>query len=222
VRVLIADDAAIVRDGLRHLLLARGFEIAGAVGDLPALLAAVERTRPDLALVDIRMPPTHTTEGIEAAVEIRERFPATGVIVLSQHVEADYALRLLRDDRARCGYLLKDRITDLEALTDAMARVARGETVVEPELVAMLLRRPGTRDRLAELTPRELDVLGLIAQGLTDRGIAERLWLTTKTVETHVRHILAKLDLPADTQHNRRVLAVLTYLRAEAAPSAPR
>lgn len=140
--------------------------------------------------------------------------------MLCQHVEADYALRLLRDHRAHCGYLLKDRITAVEALTEAMARVARGETVIEPELLNLLLHHPTTRDLPAKLTPRELDVLGLIAQGLTDRGIAERLWLTTKTVETHVRHILAKLDLPADNQHNRRVLAVLTYLRAEATPSA--
>jgi DNA-binding NarL/FixJ family response regulator len=213
VRVLIADDSALVRDGLRHLLPRHGFEIAGAVADLRALLEAVERAQPDVALIDIRMPPTHTTEGVTAATTIRQDHHGVGVILLSQHVDADYALTLLRHEPARCGYLLKDRITDIGVLTDAIGRVAGGETVVDAELVDLLLHRSATRDRLGELTARECEVLELLAQGLTDRGIGERLWLTPKTVETHVRHILAKLDLPNDTQHNRRVLAVLTYLR---------
>jgi DNA-binding NarL/FixJ family response regulator len=213
VRVLIADDSALIRDGLAHLLPGHGFEVVGAVADLPALLAEVTTTAPDVALIDIRMPPTFTNEGITGAREIRSRFPGVGVIVLSQHVEADYALTLLKDDPARTGYLLKDRITETAILTGAIERVGEGGTVVDPALVAMLLDRPRTRNRLDELTGREREVLALLAEGLTDRGISERLWLTPKTVETHVRHILSKLGLATDSLHNRRVLAVLTYLR---------
>jgi DNA-binding NarL/FixJ family response regulator len=212
-RVLIADDSALIRDGLAHLLPTHGFEVAGAVADLPALLAAVPAARPDVALIDIRMPPTFTDEGIAGASTIRSRFPDVGVIVLSQHVDADYALQLLKDDPARTGYLLKDRITEMVTLADAIERVARGETVVDAELIDLLLHRPGTRNRLHELTEREREVLALLAEGLTDRGISERLWLTPKTVETHVRHILMKLGLATDSLHNRRVLAVRTYLR---------
>jgi DNA-binding NarL/FixJ family response regulator len=214
-RVLIADDSALIRDGLRHVLPAHGFEIADAVADAPTLLQAVQRTPPDVALIDIRMPPSYTNEGIAAATTIRERFANVAVIVLSQHVDADYALSLIKSDPTRCGYLLKDRITNIEVLADAIHRVGRGETVVDPELVDLLLGRPATKSRLEELTTREREVLALLAQGLTDRGISERLWLTPKTVETHIRHILAKLNLPTDTHHNRRVLAVLTYLREE-------
>ena len=213
-RVVIADDSALIRDGLHQVLPAHGFEVTGAVGDVPALLASVKLNLPDVALIDIRMPPSYTDEGIAAAGTIRDRHPDVGVIVLSQYVEADYALDLIKRRPERCGYLLKDRITDVDVLADAIRRVARGETVVDPELVSLLLQRPATRDRLAELTARERDVLALLAEGLTDRGIGERLWLTPKTIETHIRHILAKLDLPTDSSHNRRVLAVLTYLRA--------
>jgi DNA-binding NarL/FixJ family response regulator len=214
-RVLIADDSALIREGLRHVLPAHGFEIADAVADAPTLLQAVQRTPPDVALIDIRMPPSYTNEGIAAATTIRERFANVAVIVLSQHVDADYALSLIKSDPTHCGYLLKDRITNIEVLADAIHRVGRGETVVDPELVDLLLGRPATKSRLEELTTREREVLALLAQGLTDRGISERLWLTPKTVETHIRHILAKLNLPTDTHHNRRVLAVLTYLREE-------
>ena len=214
-RVLIADDSALIRDGLRHLLPAHGYEIADAVADLPTLLQAVNDTRPDVALIDIRMPPTYTTEGITAATSIRDRFPSIGVIVLSQHIDADYALTLISNDPAHCGYLLKDRITDITILADAINRVSRGDTVIDPELVNLLLRRPATTSRLDDLTTREREVLALVAQGLTDRGISENLWLTPKTIETHIRHILAKLGLPVGTQHNRRVLAVLTYLRED-------
>lgn len=212
-RVLIADDSALIRDGQTHLLPAYGFEVAGAAADLPALMAAVPMADPDVALIDIRMPPTYTDEAITAATEIRSRFPTAGVIVLSQHVDADYALTLLRDDPPRTGYLLKDRITEIDVLADGIRRVGRGETVIDPELVNLLLHRPATRSRLDELTAREREVLELLAQGLTDRGIGERLWLTPKTVETHIRHILSKLGLANDSLHNRRVLAVLTYLR---------
>jgi DNA-binding NarL/FixJ family response regulator len=213
VRLVVADDSAIVRDGLRHVLEAHGYEIAATASDGDELIAAVEITRPDVALIDIRMPPTHTTEGLAAAAAIRERAPAVGVLVLSQYIDADYALTILREHPSRTGYLLKDRITQLDMLLDAIDRVARGESVVDRELVELLLRRPAARDRLAELSERERTVLALVAEGLTDRAIAERLWLSVKTVETHVRHILAKLSLPADTEHNRRVLAVLAYLR---------
>lgn len=210
-RLVVADDSAIVRDGLAHLLASRGHE-AAAVADSAALLRETEQTRPDVAVIDIRMPPTHTNEGLAAAAEIRERFPGTGVLVLSQYVEVEYALRLLQEHPSASGYLLKDRITQADALLDAIDRVAQGETVVDRELVDLLLdRRAGSR--LAALTDRERTVLGLVAEGLTDRAIAERLWLTPKTVETHVRHILAKLALPQDGQSNRRVLAVLAYLR---------
>jgi DNA-binding NarL/FixJ family response regulator len=220
-RVLIADDSALIRDGLTHVLPAHGFEVAGAVADLPGLLAAVDEEQPDVALIDIRMPPTYTTEGITAATEIRARFPGVGVILLSQHVDADYALTLLRSGADRCGYLLKDRVTDVAVLADAINRVTGGDTVVDPELVELLLRRPAARSQLRELTAREREVLALLAEGLTDRGIGERLWLTPKTVETHVRHILAKLDLPNSTQYNRRVLAVLAYLREDYVPGGP-
>lgn len=219
-RVLIADDSALIRDGLAQVLPAHGFHVAGTAADLPALMEAVGNTEPDVALIDIRMPPTFTDEGIKAATTIRSRFPTVGAIVLSQHVDADYALALLKGDPVRTGYLLKDRITDMRTLTTAIERVARGETVIDTELVNLLLRRPATRSRLEELTVREREILALLAEGLTDRGISERLWLAPKTVETHVRHILSKLGLTADSLHNRRVLAVLAYLRDAGARSA--
>jgi DNA-binding NarL/FixJ family response regulator len=213
-RIVVADDLVIVRDGLSHLLEARGHEVTATARNADELLAAVDDSRPDVALIDIRMPPTHTTEGLVAASTIRDRMPEVGVLVLSQHVDADYAFALLREHPSRSGYLLKERVTQVDTLLDAIDRVARGETVVDRELVDLLLRRPAARDHLALLlTHREREVLGLVAEGLSDRAIAERLWLSIKTVETHVRHIMAKLDLPVDAQHNRRVLAVLAYLR---------
>lgn len=214
-RIAIADDSALIRDGLAQLLPAHGFEIAAAVPDAHALLEAIDQTQPDVALIDIRMPPSYTSEGITAAGTIRGQFPNVGVIVLSQHVEVDYALELIKTHPTQCGYLLKDRITNIDILADAIHRVGRGETVIDADLVDLLLHRPDTRSRLGELTAREHEVLALLAQGLTDRGISERLWLTPKTIETHIRHILAKLNLPTDTRHNRRVLAVLTYLRED-------
>lgn len=212
---MIADDSAVVREGLRHALQAHGHEVVGTAADGEELLDCVQREEPQVALVDIRMPPTHTSEGLDAASAIRERSPDVALLVLSQYVDADYALTLLRESPARSGYLLKDRITDLTALLEAIERVARGETVVDPELVDLLLHRPASESRLAHLSDRERTVLALLAEGLSDRAIAARLWLTQKTVETHVRHILAKLSLPPDADHNRRVLAVLTFLRSQ-------
>jgi DNA-binding NarL/FixJ family response regulator len=219
VRIVVADDSALIRDGLARLLPAHEHEVTATVADAEALIESIGQTMPDVALIDIRMPPGYTTEGIVAATTIRERFPSVGVLVLSQHIDVDYALMVIRQNPDRTGYLLKDRITNIEILTDAIERVSRGETVIDSELVKLLLRRPSARSRLEELTAREREVLTLLAEGLTDRGISERLWLTPKTVETHVRHILAKLSLPADTHHNRRVLAVLAYFRAEGATS---
>lgn len=212
-RLVIADDSALIRDGLTHLLPRHGFEVAAACSDRPTLTSAVESTRPDVVLIDIRMPPTFQVEGIEAAKDIRRLYPETGVLILSQFVEADFAFELLNSSPSHCGYLLKDRVTEVDTLADSIHRVGRGECCIDSALVELLLHRPSAKTRLEQLTPRELEVLALIAQGLTDRGISDRLWLNAKTVETHVRHILAKLDLPADTGHNRRVLAVLTYLR---------
>jgi DNA-binding NarL/FixJ family response regulator len=213
-RLVIADDSALVRDGLHHALQAHGHHITATAADADELLAVIEQAPPDLALVDIRMPPTHTIEGLRAAAAIRAKNPEVAVLVLSQYVDADYALTLLRESPARTGYLLKDRVTQLTVLLDAIERLGRGETVIDPELVDLLLHRPATSSRLTDLTDREHEVLALVAEGLSDRAIAERLWLTQKTVETHVRHILAKLALPPDADHNRRVLAVITYLRA--------
>ncbi len=213
-RVAIADDSVLLREGLSRILSAHHLEVAVAAADGDQLLRALEHAQPDVALLDIRMPPTHTDEGIETAREIRRRFPAVGVIVLSQYVDADYALRLLDGGESRSGYLLKDRIMDADELVTAVRRVAAGETVVDRELVATRLDRARAADPLDDLTEREREVLGLMAEGLTDRGIAARLWVTPKTVETHVRHILRKLDLPQGAAHNRRVHAVLAYLRA--------
>jgi DNA-binding NarL/FixJ family response regulator len=214
VRVVIADDTALLRQGIARLLADAGLEVAGEAGDADGLLALVDAERPDVAIVDIRMPPGHCDEGLVAAEAIRRRFPEVGVLVLSQYVEPAYALRLLGGDDGGCGYLLKDRVLDARDLVAAVERVGAGEVVVDRTLVDQLLARSRRPDPLDELTEREREVLGLVAEGLTDRGIAERLWLTPRTVETHVRHILRKLELPAGAENNRRVHAVLAYLRA--------
>jgi DNA-binding NarL/FixJ family response regulator len=213
-RVVIADDAALLREGMARLLAEAGLEVGGEAGDAAELLALVEREQPDVAIVDIRMPPSHTDEGLVAAAAIRRRFPDVGVLVLSQYVEPGYAMQLVDGGGGGCGYLLKDRIMHASELVAAVERVAAGETVVDPELVQQLLARRRSPHPLDTLSEREREVLGLVAEGLTDRGIAERLWLTPRTVETHVRHILMKLDLPAGASNNRRVQAVLAYLRA--------
>jgi DNA-binding NarL/FixJ family response regulator len=214
VRVALADDAALMREGLARVLTDAGVEIAAQVGTADALLAAVEELRPDVAVVDIRMPPTWSDEGLAVAEEIRLRFPNVGVLLLSQYVEAAYALRLLAGGSERIGYLLKERVLDVDDLLAALERVAAGETVVDPALVSQLLERRRVDSPLDQLTPREREVLSLMAEGLTDRGIAERLYLTPNTVETHIRHIIGKLGLPATHADNRRVRAVLAYLRS--------
>jgi DNA-binding NarL/FixJ family response regulator len=213
-RVAIAEDSLLVREGLGRILRDAGFEVVGAAANVEELLELVERARPDVALVDIRLPPGYTDEGLRAADEIRTRFPAVALLVLSQYVEAEYALRLLEGSEQRVGYLLKDRILDVSQLTDAIARVVAGGVVVDPSLVTALLDRRRRADPLDELTPREREVLCLMAEGLTDRGIAQRLYVTPKTVETHVRHVFQKLSLPESALENKRVRAVLTYLRA--------
>lgn len=213
-RVVIADDTPLLRQGLARLLVDAGIDVCGEAGDAERLLDLVELERPDAAVVDIRMPPTYTDEGLVAAATIRERHPEVGVLVLSQYVEPSYALRLVDGAEGGCGYLLKDRVLDGGELAAALGRVVAGETVVDHELVTQLLARRREPDPLDELTEREREVLALMAEGLTDRGIAERLWVTPKTVETHVRHILRKLDLPSGSAHNRRVRAVLAHLRA--------
>ena len=213
-RVALADDAAVLREGLARVLAEAGIEVAAQVGAADELLAAVEELRPDVAVVDIRMPPTWNDEGLAVAEEIRRRFPQVGVLLLSQYIEAEYALRLLEGGSSRIGYLLKERVLDVADLVDAIERVAAGETVVDPALVSQLLDRARANSPLDQLTQREREVLSLMAEGLTDRGISERLFVTPNTVETHVRHIIGKLGLPATPADNRRVRAVLAYLRS--------
>jgi DNA-binding NarL/FixJ family response regulator len=214
-RVVIADDTVLLRDGLARLLGEHGVVVCGEAGDAAGLVRLVEEELPDVALTDIRMPPTHTDEGLVAAALIRERFPEVGVLVLSQYVEAAYALRLLDGSAGvRCGYLLKDNVTRPAELVTSLERVAAGEVVVDRELISTMLARRRQVDPLYELTEREREVLALMAEGLSDKGIAARLWVTPKTVEAHVRHVLQKLHIPADASYNRRVHAVIAYLRA--------
>jgi DNA-binding NarL/FixJ family response regulator len=213
VRVILADDAVVIREGLARLLADEGVEIVAQAGDADELLRAVRADPPDVVVVDIRMPPAFKDEGLRAAREIRAAHPGIGVLVLSQYVDVTYAVRLVHRDAGGVGYLLKDRIVDTPALVEAMRRIAAGETVVEPSLVQELVLDPGLRDPLAELTPREREILALMAEGRTDRGIREALWLSQKTVESHVRSIFRKLDLPSTPSDNRRVHAVLTFLR---------
>jgi DNA-binding NarL/FixJ family response regulator len=212
-RVVVADDSLVVRAGLVRLLR-DSFDVVGEASTAEELLAVVERERPDAALIDIRLPPTQTDEGLRAAAEIRRRFPSVALLVVSQYVEAEYALRLLEGDERRVGYLLKDRILEPQQLMDAITRVVEGGVVVDPALVTQLLDRPRLTEPLDDLTPREREVLAWMAEGLTDSGIAARLFVTPKTVETHIRHIFAKLSLPETALDNKRVRAVLTYLRA--------
>ena len=215
-RIVIAEDTVLLREGLAGLLEDAGHTVAARVGDAESLLAVVAEHDPDLAIVDVRMPPTYEDEGMRAAVEIRQSHPRTAVLVLSQHVEGRYAVELVAADGG-FGYLLKDRVLDVGDFLEAAERVASGGSALDPEVVRQLIAPPREGDPLSELTPREREVLGLVAEGRTNAGIAKELWLTEKTVETHVRSILGKLDLPQDGDTHRRVLAVVTYLRASAA-----
>jgi DNA-binding NarL/FixJ family response regulator len=212
-RVVLADDAAVIRQGIARLLSDERFEIVAEVGDAVALLQAVDANRPDAVVLDIRMPPSFTDEGLVAADRIRASHPEVGVLLLSQHVDVAYATRLLRDRVERVGYLLKDRVTDVSTLTSALRRVHEGETVVDSGLVRELLDAPRADDPLEPLTAREREVLALIAEGRTDRGIAAELVVSPKTVEAHVRSIFSKLDLPTAPTENRRVHAVLAFLQ---------
>ena len=213
-RVVVADDSVLLREGVARLLADEEIEVVRKAGSAPELLNRVAMDEPDVAVVDIRMPPTHTDEGLAAAEEIRRRWPAVGVLVLSQYVETEYALRLLDGGEERCGYLLKDRVLDSGQLAEAVRRVGAGGVVVDPELVARLVGKTRAASPLDELTAREREVLALMAEGLTDRGIGERLFVAPKTVETHIRHIFAKLGLSETATVNKRVQAVLAYLRA--------
>jgi DNA-binding NarL/FixJ family response regulator len=213
-RVVIAEDAAVFREGLVRLLEDRGHQVCAAVADGEALLAAVAAHRPDVAVVDIRMPPTHTDEGLRAALRLRADHPETGVLVFSQYIETRYAARLLQGNAAGVGYLLKDRVADVAEFTEALARVASGGTALDPEVVGQLLGAGRHAKGLAGLTAREREVLALMAEGRSNAGIADLLVISAGVVEKHVASIFAKLGLPPAEGDNRRVLAVLRYLEA--------
>ncbi len=213
-RVVIADDSVLLREGVARLLEDAGFEVVGQAGNADELLLRVRSYSPEVAIVDIRMPPTHTDEGLRAAREIRERYPGTGVLVLSQYVEPGYALDLLAESAEGVGYLLKDRVSDVQEFAAAVRRVAEGGSALDPAVVSQLVGRRRRDDPLADLTPREREVLELMAEGRSNQGIAERLVVTERAVEKHVTSIFGKLRLPAAPEDHRRVLAVLTYLRS--------
>jgi DNA-binding NarL/FixJ family response regulator len=213
VRVVIADDAPLIREGIATLLAEHGVEVVEQVDDAEALLESVGRVRPDVALIDIRMPPTHTDEGLRAAREIRARHPEIAVLVLSQHLEPEYALRLVEERPAGAGYLLKERVGRVEQLLDAIERVAAGECVVDRAVVDELLERPRRADPIEELTQREREILALMAEGRSNQGICKALWLSPKTVETHIRGAFMKLGIREAPEDNRRVLAVLAFLQ---------
>jgi DNA-binding NarL/FixJ family response regulator len=216
VRVALADDAVILREGLSRLLQEAGFEVAGLASDGDELLTLVERTQPDLAIVDIRMPPTHTDEGLRAAKTIRARWPQIGILVLSQHVNTRYALELLSSGTDGVGYLLKERVSDLDELSSSVNRVGNGGSVLDPAVVGELVgRRRQAGNPLERLTDREREVLALMAEGRSNRAIAERLFVTDHTVEKHVKSIFGSLRLPQSPDDHRRVLAVITYLNSQ-------
>lgn len=209
-RIVIGEDSALFREGLARLLIDAGHDVVGKAIDAPSLLTAVRANNPDLAIIDIRMPPDHTDDGARAARQLREELPNLGIVLLSQHLEAHHSVELAA--AGRFGYLLKDRVFDVDDFLEALRRVAAGGSALDPEVVARLIG-PGRRgDPLTTLTPRERDVLALMAEGLTNAGVARKLWLTDRTVETHVGSILAKLGITDSDEGHRRVLAVLTYL----------
>ena len=214
-RVVVADDAVILREGLARLLAEAGFEVVGQASEAGELLEQIDATAPDVAIVDIRMPPSHTDEGLRAAAEIRARHPSVGILVLSQYARPSYAIELLSNGTEGVGYLLKDRVSDLEELASSVRRVGEGGSVLDPSVVAQLVERPRQRDDpLAELTEREREVLSLMAEGRSNKAIGQRLFITEHTVEKHVKSIFGKLRLPASGDDHRRVLAVLTFLSA--------
>jgi DNA-binding NarL/FixJ family response regulator len=212
-RVMVADDAVLFREGLARVLGDAGFEVVAQVGDAQELLRRVREDPPDVAVVDIRMPPTHTTEGLDAARVLQESHPGVGVLVLSAHVEPHYALQLIEDGAEGAGYLLKERVSDLAELTDAVRRVALGGLVIDPSVVAQLVGRKRTRNPLDDLTERERQVLTVMAEGRSNQAICQQLYLSPKTVEAYVRGVFTKLGLHQGADDNRRVLAVLTFLR---------
>ena len=214
-RVVVADDVMLTREGIAHLLVEAGIDVVAQAEDANGLLREVRLKQPEVAIVDIRMPPTHTDEGLVAAQRIRADHPTIGVLVLSQYVEPSYALRLLEEHPERVGYLLKQRVFDVAVLVDALRRIVDGETVVDPTIVSRLVGRQRRHDPLAELTPREHEVLSLVAEGLSNGAIASRLFVTERTVEAHVKQVLLKLGLAVDPESHRRVLAVLAYLRTD-------
>ena len=212
-RVVVADDSVLLREGVVRILAEAGFEVVGQAGDADELMLKVRSYSPDVAVVDIRMPPTHTDEGLQAAQEIREKHPGVGVLVLSQYIEPTYAMELLADSAEGVGYLLKDRVSDVHEFADAVRRVAAGGSALDPTIVSQLVGRRRGDDPLGGLTAREREVLSLMAEGRSNQGIAERLVITERAVEKHVTSIFSKLRLPAATADHRRVLAVLAYLR---------
>ena len=213
-RVVIADDEALLREGLARLLDDAGFEVAGRCGDADELLRMVEARRPDIAIVDIRMPPNQGDDGLVAAQEIRRRHPDIGVLVLSHYLDSRYAARLLEQAPERAGYLLKDRVSEVAVISDALRRIHEGECVIDPTIVSRLVTRKRERGPLDELTEREREVLGLVAEGRSNGAIAEHLFLSRKTVDSHISQIFMKLDLRESPDDHRRVLAVLTFLRS--------
>jgi len=212
-RVVVAEDTMLTREGIVRLLEDAGVEVVGQAEDGDALLRKVAGTRPDIAIADIRMPPTHTDEGLVAAQRIRAEHPEIGVLVLSQYVEPSYAMRLLEEHPEKVGYLLKDRVFDVAVLVDALRRIGDGETVVDPTIVSRLVGRQRREDPLAELTAREREVLELVAEGMSNRAIAARLFVTERTVEAHIKQVFLKLGLTDTPDNHRRVLAVIAFLR---------
>jgi serine/threonine-protein kinase PknK len=213
-RVVLADDAALIRQALADLLRRAGIQVLAQAGNAPLLLRAVEEYQPDVAIIDIRMPPTHTTEGIRAARQIRDEFPAVGILLLSTHTEIVEAVELFTAAPRRVGYLLKDSVADLDELTGALTRISEGGTVFDPKLVVELLGRARRADPIDALTPREREVLALMAAGQSNAGIAKTLWITQSAVEKHINHIFSKLGVPATLDSHQRVLAVIAFLDA--------
>jgi DNA-binding NarL/FixJ family response regulator len=214
VRLVIADDEALLREGLARVLEDSGFDIVGRCGDAEALLRMVEARQPDVAIVDIRMPPGHGDDGLVAAQEIRRRHPDVGVLVLSHYLDSRYAARLLEEVPAGAGYLLKDRVSEVAVVADALRRIADGDCVIDPTIVSRLVARKRARGPLDVLTEREREVLALVAEGRSNGAIGEQLFLTRKTVDSYISQVFTKLDLRESPEQNRRVLAVLTYLRS--------